>query len=238
MTLEVHPLGRLLELEGTGGSAIPFLGCIEGNLQILHIKGYNEDIPLLVIPTMTYSEKVLVMVSSKIINQAMGMTTKGELERATVTWKQAHFGVVMTGLLQLSHTDLNGDGEMGKEVTPLPSSDPPLSRGFCLDDVWGPVHTTQKVTIPLFGTISIHGNTGVWGHCMQVHMLAEPASGPQFPTSMVPTVTYRELHPGPSQVQICLRNLRSNPIEVPAKAIVGKVTPANQVLLVVLLMET
>ena len=45
------------------------------------------------------------------------------------------------------------------------------------------------------------------------------------------------LHPGFSRVPICLRNLSAYPIEVPAKAIVGKVTPANQVPLVVLLME-
>ena len=45
---------------------------------------------LLVIQTMTYSEKVPVMVWSKIIDRAMGMITKGELVRATVTWKQAH----------------------------------------------------------------------------------------------------------------------------------------------------
>ena len=32
MTLKVHPLGRLLELEGTRGSAIPNLGYIEVNL--------------------------------------------------------------------------------------------------------------------------------------------------------------------------------------------------------------
>ena len=32
LALEVHPLGRLLELEGTGGSAIPNLGYIEVNL--------------------------------------------------------------------------------------------------------------------------------------------------------------------------------------------------------------
>ena len=34
MTLKVHPLDRLLELEGTGGSAIPYLGFVEVNLQI------------------------------------------------------------------------------------------------------------------------------------------------------------------------------------------------------------
>ena len=50
--------------------------------------------------------------------------------------------------------------------------------------------------------------------------------------------TYGELHPGSSGVPICLQNLSAHPIEVPTKAIVGKVTLANQVPLVVLPMET
>ena len=66
-------------------------------LQISGIRVYNKDILLLVIPTMTYSKKVLVMVGSKIIDRAMGMIMKGELVRATTTWKQAHFGAVMFG---------------------------------------------------------------------------------------------------------------------------------------------
>ena len=78
LALEVHPLGRLLELEGTGGSISPYLGYVEINLQIPGMKSYNEDIPLLVIPTMTYSEKVQVVVGSKIIDQVMGMMTKAD----------------------------------------------------------------------------------------------------------------------------------------------------------------
>ena len=64
LTLEVHPLGLLLELEGTRDSAIPYLRYVEVNLQIPGIKGYNEDSLKLVITTMTYSEKVPVMVGS------------------------------------------------------------------------------------------------------------------------------------------------------------------------------
>ena len=56
--LEIQPLGRLLELEGTGGAAIPYLGFVEVNLQIPGIRRYNEDVLLLAIPTMTYSERV------------------------------------------------------------------------------------------------------------------------------------------------------------------------------------
>ena len=68
LTYQTQPLGRLLDLEGTEGSAIPYLGYLEVNLQILGIKNYNEDGLLLVIPTMTYSEKILFMVGSKIID--------------------------------------------------------------------------------------------------------------------------------------------------------------------------
>ena len=110
MTLEVHPLDRLLELEGTGGLAILYLGYVEVTLQIPGIKGYSEDVLQLVILTMTYSKKVPAMVGSKIIDRAMGMITKGELVRATMTWKQAHFGVVMSESLQ---HPAEVQGEMG-----------------------------------------------------------------------------------------------------------------------------
>ena len=34
LDLEIQPLGQLLELEGTGGAAIPYLRFVEVNLQI------------------------------------------------------------------------------------------------------------------------------------------------------------------------------------------------------------
>ena len=64
--LEVQPLGRLLELEGTGVSIIPYLGYAEATLQITCVKSYNKDALLLVIPTITYSEKVLNVVGSEL----------------------------------------------------------------------------------------------------------------------------------------------------------------------------
>ena len=77
---------------------------MEVNLQIPGIRNYNEDVLLLVIPTTTYSKSVLVMVGTKIINKALGLMTVGELAKATMMWRQAHFGAVMLGSLQLSHS--------------------------------------------------------------------------------------------------------------------------------------
>ena len=101
LTLQIQPLGQLLELEGMGVAAIPYLGYVEVNLQIPGIKSYNEDVLLLVIPTVTYSKTVPVMVGTKIINKALSLITMGELAKATMTWRQAHFGAVMLGSLQL-----------------------------------------------------------------------------------------------------------------------------------------
>ena len=71
---------------------------VQVNLQIPGIKNYNEDVLLLVIPTMTYSEKTPVVVGSKIIDQTMRIIKKGELMKATTTWKQAHFGGCHVGV--------------------------------------------------------------------------------------------------------------------------------------------
>ena len=60
LDLKIQPLGQLLELEGTGGAAIPYLRFVEVNLQILGIRGYNKDVLLLAIPTMAYTEGVPV----------------------------------------------------------------------------------------------------------------------------------------------------------------------------------
>ena len=107
LALQIQPLGWLLELEGTGGSAIPYLGFMEVNLQILGIKSYNEDMLLLVIPATTYSETVLVVIGSKIIDRALSLMTKGELVRAATIRRQTHFGTAMSGSLQLTHTTSN-----------------------------------------------------------------------------------------------------------------------------------
>ena len=86
LSLKIQPLGWLLELEGTGGAAIPYLRFVEVNLEILGIRGYNKDVLLLAIPTTAYTEEVLVMVGSKVIDKALSCMTVGELAHMTVTW--------------------------------------------------------------------------------------------------------------------------------------------------------
>ena len=233
LTLQIQPLGQLLELEGTGGAAIPYLGFVEVILQILGIRNYNEDVLLLVIPTMTYSENVPVVVDSKIIDKALSLMTMAELVKVTITWQQANFGAVMLGLLQLAHASSDKNTVVEEVKHSSQEGDPMEVQRFCLDDVRGLFHTTWKATMLPFSTVSVHANSSVKRHCMWVHVLMEPMPGPQLPAALVHKATYGELHPGSSRVPICLHNVSAHAMENTTKAVVGQVVPANQVPLVV-----
>ena len=226
LALVIQPLGQLLELKETGGTAIPYLGFMEVNLQIPGIQCYNEDVLLLVILTMTYSQIVPVMVGSKITDKALSVMTKGELEKAATTWRQAHFGAVMSRSLQLSHTNTSKTG-MEEEVShSSPGCDPVEVWKFSLDDIKGPVCITQKVTILLFSTASVHVNTTVKGHCMLVHVLMELRLGPQLPAAVVLTATYGKI------ASWVLKDMYL-PVQLVLLTVVGQAVPANQVPVVV-----
>ena len=64
---------------------------------------------------------------------------------------------------------------------------------------------------------------------MKVQVLTEPVLGPQLPAAVVPIATYGELHPGSSRVPVCLHNMSTCAVEIPAKTVVGQVIPANQI---------
>ena len=221
--------GLVIGARGHGGAAIPYLRFVEVNLQIPWIRNYNEDVLPLVIPTTTYSKTVLIMVGTKIINKALSLMTAGELAKATMMWRQAHFGAVMSGSLQLSHNSSDQSEVTTGTTSSSEQGDTVEVQKFQLNDIKGLVHTTQEVTIPPFSTVNIWANTSVKGHCMCIHVLTELVLGPQLPAAVVPTATYWELHPGSSRVPVCLCNLSTHAMEVPAKMVIGQIVPANQV---------
>ena len=146
LDLEIQPLGWLLELEGTRGAVIPYLGFVEVSLQIPGVRRYNKDVLLLAIPTMTYSKRVPVVVGSKIIDKTLSCMTVGELAKATATWQQAHFGAVISGSLQLSH---GSSGKLAKQNL-SGESDPVEVQKYQLDGVNGAVALHRRSQSPHF----------------------------------------------------------------------------------------
>ena len=158
---------------------------------------------------------------------------KGELVRSTITWKQAHFSVAMSRLLQLPHTHARGDGNAVKGL--LPPQPPNL---LCpRNSLWT---VSRGMYIPHGGQ-----HSSVWDcpYTWQYRCLGALYAGPHAcRASMRPQAAHIcgsdcyiwELHPGSSWVPICLRNLCTHPFVIPPKVVIGSVTLANQVPLMVL----
>ena len=56
--LKVCPIKQLLDIKGSTGVQIPYLGCVEDNLQIYEFTKCNEDVLILVEPNTLYGKHV------------------------------------------------------------------------------------------------------------------------------------------------------------------------------------
>ena len=137
-------------------------------------------------PTMTYSKTVPVIVGTRIIDKAPSLMTTGELATTTMTWRQAHFGAVMLGSLQLSCSSSGQSKVTAGAASSFEQGGTVEVQKFWLNDIKGLVCTTQKVTIPPFSMVNIWANTSVKGHFMQVHVLMELALGASCQQQLYP----------------------------------------------------
>ena len=82
----------LLEIEGSTGVDVPYLGYTEVNLKILEIANFNEDVLMLLYPDSKYSRKVPVVLGTLHIDVMLEMATEEELKNPTPAWKHGSIG--------------------------------------------------------------------------------------------------------------------------------------------------
>ena len=80
LNLEIKQLRTILDLEGTGGVEVPYEGYVELNLDIPEIKGFQEDILMLVVKDSEYGKKVPVAIATLHLDMILDLATKEELE--------------------------------------------------------------------------------------------------------------------------------------------------------------
>ena len=89
------PLKRLevlLEIEGSAGVDVPYLGYTEVNLQILEIKNFSKDVLMLVYPDSKYSQKVPIALGTLYIDALLEVATEEELKSLTPAGRQGSIG--------------------------------------------------------------------------------------------------------------------------------------------------
>ena len=80
MGLKIQHLHTLLDLEGMGGLEIPYEGYVELNLDIPKVKGFKEDVLMLVVKDSEYGKKVPVAIGTLHIDMILDTATKEKLQ--------------------------------------------------------------------------------------------------------------------------------------------------------------
>ena len=131
LKLKIHQLDTLLDIEGTGGINVPYLGYVEANLRIKEIKGMDEDCFFLVVPDSNYTETVLISIGTLHINRCLELLQKDEIPNLMKQWERALFPRYVLKSVNLEEPE------------------------FDLDQVKGTVKLTKGVNLAPFETIHV-----------------------------------------------------------------------------------
>ena len=158
--IEINPLAKLVNIEGTGGDSIEYLGYVEASLSLpMGSHTFNIEALLLVLPTTDYLKRVPVSIGTTITDMVVDFINQHKPENMSKSWK-----VVCCA----THT--------GKLVQAQPNSKRVIK-------------TTKPVTLPPFSTTVVRGNTKFKSHGMRLNLIAESPNGTQLPSGIQCTPT-------------------------------------------------
>ena len=78
MGLEIQNLENMLDIEGSGGVSVLYIGCVEVNLKIPEVKAYNEDVLMLVMNDSRYGDIILFAIGTTHTHAALEVITDDE----------------------------------------------------------------------------------------------------------------------------------------------------------------
>ena len=135
LQLEIKPLKMILDIQATGDGAVPYHGYVECRLQLPQIKKFDVDVLMLVIDDSAYGMHVPIQIGTLHIDMALELATEAEMKKLSRKWDQAKMATAL-------------------HMNSMVVSEEPK---FKLDDVQGSVHTTQKMMLGLFESITVSG---------------------------------------------------------------------------------
>ena len=202
MGFKMQNLENMLDIEGGGGIAIPYIGYVEAQLQIPEIKNYKEDALMVVMNNSRYGDKIPFAISTIHIHAALEKMTKEEWKNMTQSWKSV--------------------------ALPACTSKASGMEDFSLASAGGDVKVHKTTILPPFSTTFFKGRSSVKGHYKRVNVATEHSD--VITNKNIATVrSYGFIKPSSNKVAVGIRNLTSKQIVLKAGTIIGKIEAANAV---------
>ena len=96
LNLEPKQLQSILQIEGSGGLEVPYLGYVEVCLRIPEVKAFDQDVLLLVIPHSAHMQYTPITLGTLHINMAIRLATEKELKNLNKQWQRSLVATKLT----------------------------------------------------------------------------------------------------------------------------------------------
>ena len=89
LKLNPQQLQSVLQVEGSGGLDVPYLGYVETHLRVPKVKAFYTDVPLLIVSDSVHTMHTPITLGTLHIDMAIKLTMKTELENLNKQWNRS-----------------------------------------------------------------------------------------------------------------------------------------------------
>ena len=85
-----------MQIEGSGGVEVPYLGYVEIHLKIPEIKAFDQDVLLLIIPNSAHTQCTPITLGTLHVDMAIRLATEKELKNLNKQWQRSLVATTLT----------------------------------------------------------------------------------------------------------------------------------------------
>ena len=206
--LKIFGMQTLLELEGSGGVEVPYMGYVEAHLRIPKIQAFDMNVLLLVVPDSRYTEKVPVSLGTLHIDMMLELATEKELQCLNKQWNR---------------------GKLAAKIAVKQNQVVNSVEDCLIGSFEGQIKLTKDVLLPAKSSIKISGFAEVPKHYKRVHVAVDFPNdkNTEKPTYIVPSYGY--LKQGVDRIPVLMRNVTSKRVTLSKGTVIASVMAANKI---------
>ena len=209
--LKLYPkqLHFVLQIEGSGGLDVPYLGYVETHLRVPGVKAFDTDVILLIGPDSAHMMHTPITLGTPHINMAIKLATKTELENLNKQWDRS---LIVTKLAMKEAQLVNQEG------TQIVSQRNSV------------VKITKGTRVMPFETIKVKGVIWSPKHYKCINVMIDDLPEGQYCKDVAVAQQIRILRPGSNKTPVELRNSSCRVLKIMKGMKVAHVEASNVVL--------
>ena len=180
-------LQSILQIEGSGGLEVPYLGYVEVHLRIPEVEAFDQDVLLLIIPNSAHTKYTPITLGTLHIDMAIKLATEEELKTLNKQWQRSSVATKLTM----------------KEVQVLNIEEAPI-----VSKLDSNVKLVKDMTIHPFETVEAKGILRKTpNHYKGINVVANDLREDQYCKDIAVVHQLQILKPGSDQISVVLQNL-------------------------------